>query len=179
VEVEEVVNAQDDEVKTLNGGNVVDGNAVGSDSELDLSENETENKTEELVEGFDETNITQQQIDHVFATLLNLHWRDKDEFKMPTTALNHISTNDVKRIFPVMLKLSNDLELSISRSTGALDSLTNEEKKNFLFHVIAKGESMYYQSIADPDFCIYMLDQYQPLFTMMRNKINKFCYRAD
>ena len=115
---------------------------------------------------------SQQAVDDTFNALLSISWRDKDEYKMNDKVLNRVSLNTLIRIFPTMKKLADDLFLAVHEKTGALDDYDVEEKYNFLFHVIAKGESMYYQSIADPDFCIYLLDNWQPLYTMMKKKLN-------
>jgi hypothetical protein len=108
--------------------------------------------------------------DNVFMTLISLQWRDKDEEIMKPTRLNNIAVSDWIKIFPTMKQLADDLRRCVSDMTGALESMTEEERYNFLFHVIAKGETMYYQSIADPDFCLYLLDQYQNLYSMIVKK---------
>ena len=62
---------------------------------------------------------------------------------------------------------------SIKKITGAVDAMNDEQKYNFLFHVIAKGRDMYYQSLVDPDFSLYMLDQYQPLYTFLLKELRR------
>jgi hypothetical protein len=32
---------------------------------------------------------------------------------------------------------------------------------------------MYYQSLVDPDFSLYMLDQYQPLYTFLLKELRQ------
>lgn len=109
--------------------------------------------------------------DQVFDAMTSLGWRDKDEGLMNITSLNRISSSNVIGIFTTMKKLADELFLAIHEKTGALDDAEPEDKYNFLFHVIAKGEAMYFQTIADPEFCLYMLDQYQPLYTYMKKKL--------
>jgi hypothetical protein len=187
-EIKKLVNEADEADEADEAEPIVrvrDGNFIGTDSETDWSDDV---RTPPIVsKAHDQTDLSvtinsQQQADYVFRILPNLQWRDRDEFKMTASAINNISMNDLIRIFPVMNQLADDLDRAVSASTGALESLTPDEKRNFLFHVIAKGETMYYQSIADPDFCLYMLDQYQPLYTMMKKKVDihgKTWYRAD
>jgi hypothetical protein len=69
-----------------------------------------------------------------------------------------------------MLELSTELQTAIDNVTGALAEMDATTKLNFLFHVIAKGEQFYMSAISDPDFCLYMLDQWQPLYTYMNDR---------
>jgi hypothetical protein len=115
---------------------------------------------------------TQQANEQVFDAMTSLAWRDKDEFIMASSALNRVSLTTWQTIYPSMIRLADELFLAIHEKTGALDDAIPDDKYNFLFHIIAKGEAMYYQSIADPDFCLYLLDQYQPLYTMLKKKLH-------
>ncbi len=118
-------------------------------------------------------NITQNDIDAAFVALQSLHWRDKDEQIMNANVLKRWNDKTLKSTYTVMEKLAEDLYNAVASINGSVDALSDEEKNNFLFHVIAKGNIMYYQSIAEPGFCLYMLDQYQPLYTYMFRRINK------
>lgn len=109
--------------------------------------------------------------DQVFDAMTSLAWRDKDEGLMNATSLTRISSVSLASLFPTMKKLADELFLAIHEKTGALDDAEPEDKYNFLFHVIAKGETMYYSTLADPEFCLYLLDQYQPLYTYMKKKL--------
>lgn len=115
--------------------------------------------------------VTPASNDMVFDSMISLGWRDKDEGLMNISALNRIPSDRLLTIFPTMVKMSDDLFIDIHDKTGALDDAEPEDKYNFLFHVIAKGEAMYCQTIVDPDFCLYLLDQYQPLYTYMKKKL--------
>lgn len=120
----------------------------------------------------DNNNYDIISIDKAFRNLALLGWRDKDEAIMNRKCLNKLSRYySITELVKVMNKLAADLESAISTVTGALDSMEDIERKNFLYHVIAKGETMYYHSLEDPDFCLYMLDQYQPLYTFLQEKI--------
>lgn len=109
--------------------------------------------------------------DQVFDAMTSLAWRDKDEGLMNASTLNRVSTVSLASAYPTMIKLADELFLAIHEKTGALDDANTEDKYNFLFHVIAKGEAMYFQTIADPEFCLYLLEQYQPLYTYMKKKL--------
>ena len=115
----------------------------------------------------DEKKMSDQDINNCFAWLQRIGWKDKDESTMRN---NRVVSHgyDIKNIYNTMFYLSNDLYNSISKITGAIDAMNDESKYNFLFHVISKGRDMYYQSLVDPEFALYMLDQYQPLYTYMK-----------
>lgn len=114
--------------------------------------------------------IIAQQTENVFAAMTSINWRDKDEAKMSSSTLGKVQARTWVQIFPRMKKMADELFFAIHEKTGALDDAPENQRYDFLFHVIAKGESMYYQSIADPEFCIYLLDNYQPLYTMIGAK---------
>lgn len=116
--------------------------------------------------------VPQDMISNLFTQLLVLDWCEKDDGVRNKNTLFRISKENIAKCFPIMIRLANDLYLAISEKTGALAGFTVEERYNFLFHIIAKGEMMYWQTINDPEFCLYILDQYQPLFTYMRKELN-------
>lgn len=117
------------------------------------------------------TGVTPANEEQVFNAMLSLNWRDKDEAILTSHALNRVANDVLASAFPTMQQLADDLYYAIRDHTGALDDMETDERYNFLFHVIAKGNAMYYQTIADPDFCMYLLDQYQPLYTFMKKKL--------
>ena len=117
------------------------------------------------------TGVTPANEEQVFNAMLSLNWRDKDEAILTSHALNRVANDVLASAFPTMIGLADNLFLAIRDHTGALDDMETDERYNFLFHVIAKGNAMYYQTIADPDFCMYLLDQYQPLYTFMKKKL--------
>lgn len=109
---------------------------------------------------------TDAEMETVFNVFSIYPWSDIDERKMTKNDVARFR-NEVRNIFPIMVKIASSLERSISAVSGALSSMSVEEKNNFLFHVIAKGSNMFMGTIVDPEFCLYMLDQYQPLYTYM------------
>ncbi len=111
--------------------------------------------------------------DNVFDHLSILQWRDKDEFKMAPNALSRIPLQTLNEMYPIMQQLAIQLRTAISGKTGAIEAMEEEDRNNFLFHTIAKGREIYYQSLCDPDFCLYLLDNWQPLYSFMRKKLNR------
>ena len=103
----------------------------------------------------------------VFINMGLIRWLDKDEGKCSINNLRNI-TDDIKSIYLGMKKLADELYNAMKVVTGALDDLDDGTRYDFLFHVIAKGETMYYQSIADPEFATYLLDQCMPLHECMK-----------
>ena len=116
--------------------------------------------------------ITEKDINDCFKWLQKLDWKDKDEAIMYK---NRIVSNGyiLHTIYETLLHLAENLYNSIKKITGAVDAMNDEQKYNFLFHVIAKGRDMYYQSLVDPDFSLYMLDQYQPLYTFLLKELRR------
>jgi hypothetical protein len=114
-----------------------------------------------------DNNTTEEQISDCFKWLHKLDWKDKDELIMRRNRISSYGY-DLNTIYITLLHLSNELYSSIKNITGAVDVMTEEQKYNFLFHVISKGKDMFYSILADPEFCLYMLDEYQPLYTYLR-----------
>ncbi len=110
--------------------------------------------------------------DNIFEHLQLLQWRDKDEFKMTLDCLNRIPKRTLYEMYPIMTRLACNLRAAIADSTGAVESLEEDDRNNFLFHVMAKGKDIYYQSLCDPDFCIYMIDNWQPLYSFIKKKLS-------
>ena len=74
-------------------------------------------------------------------------------------------------MFETMKILADELMSAIENKTGALSSMSQSDKYDFLFHIIAKGRDLYFQTSVDPVFCLYLLDNYQPLYSYMKNKL--------
>ena len=120
--------------------------------------------------------ITQQDIDNTFTILAKLNWRDSDEQKIADAkrSLDFLTDNEIENAFFVMEnKLATDLHSAISDKSGILQALPTNTVNNFLFHLIAKGYNNYIQYIADPDFCLYLIELYHPLYTCMMERISK------
>lgn len=109
--------------------------------------------------------------DNLFEHLQLLQWRDKDEFKMTPNILNKIPLQTLNEMYPIMQQLAGNLKTAIADKTGAVEAMEEEDRNNFLFHVMAKGKDIYYQSLCDPDFCLYLLDNWQPLYSFMQKKL--------
>ena len=111
--------------------------------------------------------------DNVFDHLQLLQWRDKDEFKMAVSQLNKIPIQTLNEMYPIMQNLAINLRTALAAQTGVIEAMSDEDRNNFLFHVMAKGKELYYQSLCDADFCLYMLDTWQPLYSFMRKKLRR------
>jgi len=116
-----------------------------------------------------------QKVDKLFALLAGLRWCDRDEHIMQPRQLNRIDCSELRWLMPVMMKISDELFTAIHSTTGALDDMEVEQKYNFLFHIIAKGQQYYFSCITDPEFCTFLLpNNFQPLCTYI---MKKFCIR--
>jgi hypothetical protein len=111
--------------------------------------------------------------DNIFDHLKLLQWRDKDEIKMSIQQLNKIPIQTLNEMFPIMQTLATNLRNALASQTGAIEAMEEDDRNNFLFHVIAKGKDIYYQSLCEADFCLYMLDTWQPLYTFICKKLKR------
>lgn len=114
--------------------------------------------------------LTDREIAQCFVKLAHLNWRDISEQKMTIMNVN-LSKNDLITLIPRLKYLANNLREKINIVSGALESMNEEHVLNFLFHVLTKGYVIYSASIDDPNFCLYLLDEYQDLYTFMLQKI--------
>ena len=127
-----------------------------------LTNNLDNNLTNGLTNNLDNSNICTR--DELFNWLTNrLHWADLDEKKMTPRIINITPLNNLIQYFNTMMIIANDIE-QIIRLTYDMDDTT---KYNFLFHVISKGELFVRAVETDYMFCVYLLEQYQPLYTYM------------
>jgi len=108
--------------------------------------------------------------------LTSINWLDKDEQIMNPLRLSGLSKPKLIKLFTWMQLMAIPLRGCINEVSGVLDALdtkhgSSEESDNFLFHIIAKGRDMYNFTLVDPTICTYLLDQYQPLYTYMKELI--------
>ncbi len=111
--------------------------------------------------------------DNIFEQLEYLRWMDRDEAKMAPAVLNKIPIQQLNEMYTVMLTMAQNLQTALAEHTGVVENMEPTDQKNFLFHVIAKGKNLYYQSLVDPDFCLYLADNWQPLYSFMKKKLNR------
>ncbi len=107
----------------------------------------------------------------VFDNLSILYWRDKDEAVMTQSSIKCLSIDTIRKLHAAMIPMAEALRTAISNMTGAVENMSEEDRNNFLYHVIAKGKNVYYESICDANFCLHMVDTYQPLYQYMLNRI--------
>ena len=107
----------------------------------------------------------------LFEKLQILRWADKDEVRMTKTSLNKFSEEIISGMYHLMTSMAERLREAIGLKTGVLENMNESGRNNFLFHAIAKGRDFYYQSLADPEFCLYLVDNWQPLHTYMSEKL--------
>lgn len=112
-----------------------------------------------------------KKVNDTFELLKKLQWHDRDEFLMTPVVLNKFSDIELRLMFETMKILADELMPAIESKTGALAGMSTSDKYDFLFHIIAKGRDLYFQTSVDPDFCLYLLDNYQPLYSFMKKKL--------
>lgn len=162
VEPEEFSDVESNEDKSNDTEDIKDESYEDSETDEDIKDETYDTKVQT-------TTLDQKKVEEVFTLLSGLMWRDKDEQVMQYKVMNRLSDR-FSQLLPIAMTLADDLFNAIHTTTGALDDIAEEEKYNFLFHIMAKGEHLYYPSIADPEFCLYLLDQYQPLYSFIKKK---------
>jgi hypothetical protein len=70
-----------------------------------------------------------------------------------------------------MIPIAMNLKQKINTQTGMFNNIDDETSLNILFHIISKGYHFYMMVIDDASIALYLIDQYQPLYTMMRKKL--------
>lgn len=128
---------------------------------------ETINKCEAMLERAEQENLRNRKY-KLWPLLQKLAWPNSDERTATKHMLRKFDINELKFMFAKMKELAIPLAESINEHTGTLRAMNEEQRNNFLFHIIAAGEQMYSQSLVEPDFCMYLCDVYQPLYTMLR-----------
>lgn len=106
--------------------------------------------------------------DLIFRHLVSLGWKDKDEQIMTKADIKKLEVRIFINIFVSMRRMAEKLLEAIYQKTDVLNKLTPLDRFNFAFHVLAKGKEMYVKSLAEPEVCLYMMDQFQPLFEWMK-----------
>lgn len=117
----------------------------------------------------------EEKIEQLFKLLEGLHWRDRDDAVMNINQLNKINLHRLEALLPTMHKLADEIYVTISSKLTILEDFTNEQKYNFLYHIIAMGKQFYFSVIEEPNFCAYLSTdenniQYQPLYTFIKRK---------
>lgn len=117
--------------------------------------------------------LRNEDIALVYQTLgHNFYWPDQDERPATNEDLSRLTDNQWMNILPHMMAMAKDIYQTLNPVTGALDAMTEDERFDFAFSLIAKGRQMY-DSINDThEFALYLFDQYQPMFSMLKKKLN-------
>jgi hypothetical protein len=101
----------------------------------------------------------------VFLMLESCGWCESDEKVL--TNIN-ISLPSLYKLYPHMVKLMKSLDTVV----GPLNTqFTLKEKKNFLAHLLTKGEQFYNYMFETPDICLPFMDKYQPFYDIMMKQI--------
>ena len=116
--------------------------------------------------------ITLEEESDVFNLFACFRWRDRDEGKIMTSLMKKEYLETLIQEVYSTRYLMNKLYAEISSKTRILDGFNEEEKNNFLLHVIAKGKDFYYSSIKDVEFLMYLVDQYQPIWSKIKEVYN-------
>lgn len=100
-------------------------------------------------------------IDKVFAWVKKIHIVDKSDgwrsvfYKYNITS--NINASELISFLPALMRLAADLKTAIQNMSSIVNDMSEEAYLNFAFHTILKGREFYYSSIADPNFCVYLI----------------------
>ncbi len=114
--------------------------------------------------------------------ITKLRWRDKGESICAKSTLQNLMKTQLHFVITHIHEYAKNLKDVINPELFA--DFTEENKNNFLYHIVAKGSQFYNACIIDPDFCLYLLSsmEFQSLYTYMadyRDKIGLHCPDSD
>ena len=116
-------------------------------------------------------NTFKKQIEKNFWIIINkLKWRDSDEERRNIFYIRrYLSNNEIRFIYNHFPLYANKLEEKL-----ILD-INNIEKKNLLYHIIARGYNYYNAVLNEPELCLYLRNNnlVQPLYSMLVNLTNR------
>jgi hypothetical protein len=106
--------------------------------------------------------ITQQDDVLFWSIISNIVCLDKDEGRMTNLSINlpHISKAHVMR----MLHEKYFSELTQALIDVPLPFYDERINRNFMAHIIIKGKQFYNGILNNPDICLYLCDNYYPIY---------------
>lgn len=117
---------------------------------------------------------TQQSFDNDIWKLINkIAWVDKDEIVRTQQYIDQkIFIKEQRRdLYRGMLRFAEPLADKFL-NLDVYEALNEEEKNNFLFHVIGKGSVFYNFSLSSPDIALYLFNgQIQNLYSFLKELI--------
>lgn len=104
-----------------------------------------------------------------------LKWQDKSDQICNKNTLYNLTHDECLFIAHNISLYATSLENIFDKNLFV--DLDDDQKKNFLYHIIAKGSQFYNISIIEPAFCQYIFagDECQPLYTILKDLLgNQF-----
>jgi hypothetical protein len=107
--------------------------------------------------------------DRLFQLLNQLNWKDRDEEIMQQSRIKRVNIAELKSYTLVIDEFASNLSNVLkAHSPNIFRDMSDTQITDFLWHIVAKGKVFYDACMSDPEFCLYLIDQYQPLNTMIK-----------
>jgi hypothetical protein len=152
-----------------------DNNIDGNKGPTSASRDEIDDVDDDNIDDVDEKTpepSNQMSEDRVFDLLSALRYCDRDEKVLNEKILNNIPREELPMLFEAMKKMAASLRTTLATQTGAVESMDETTRNNYLFHIIAKGRDFYLQTIVDAEFASYLIDNTQDLYEFMERRVN-------
>ena len=102
-----------------------------------------------------------------------LNWKDKSDGNCNKYTICKLSSEEINFLKLNISTYTQQLQLAIN-SYVSLTELSSTDKKEFLYHIVAKGVDFYNSCIFEPAFCQYILgeNEFQSLYTYLDKSTN-------
>ena len=106
---------------------------------------------------------------------IQFNWYDKqDRIMTDYDITSKFSPSNAVLIIQAFAYMKPGLLIELNKSSilnAFLLTLTEEDVDNFIGHIIAKGHVFYHGVLSDAIFAEYLMDQYQPITTMLKKHV--------
>ena len=150
--------------------NDIRNNLIPNISKINEIKHDNNKIEEKKTEGKNNNDLSETESKNMFEILAKINWKDKDEQVIYDRCFDHLKLSDLLFIKNNMQIIANKL-YDILDKFSSFNSRPTGQKKDILFHIIAKMRELYVCVIDDPEFGLYTIDQYQPFYTYLERSI--------
>lgn len=127
----------------------------------------TSDDAAEVKEPTKTSSVSYADITAAYQCLIRLRWQDKSDIVMDYNKfVSMINIDEFRKYLPIMKNCADNLYAAIEKKYPSFGHqfVNDEDRYNFLFHCMTKGEDYVNRCIIDPDFCTYLVSEYQPMY---------------
>jgi len=161
-------NASGDNDNASNDGDI----SLSNDEDISSSDDDSDRKT--LSNG-DNSNIPALPISECYRFFTDMQWCETDVHIITYADIKKHSREHYQRMLPNLFKYADELYATFQANNATfLNDVPIIDRYNFLFHIIAKGQTFYEQCKTNTDFCsfIYFDNLYQTLCSKLLQYFN-------